>query len=140
MENNYNLDDLDIALSDARHQAAAIAGHDGRRTAPSTRRWSSVPVTSGGGGWVGRKRTLKYDRGLFNFGLKELMGEILLNNGESRVSYHEYAVFSPPDGDPDGETRSPSIMSEGEDGLRMFQNAVTNGYGLDNAVSLSLHA
>ncbi|KAJ3572257.1 hypothetical protein NPX13_g5107 [Xylaria arbuscula] len=135
MENNYNLDDLDIALSDARHQAAAIAGHsnDGRRTAPSTRRGSLVPVASTGGTSGGRKRSSNYDRGLFSFGLKELMGEILLKNGESRVSYHEYAVFSPPDGDPDGETRSPSIMSEGEDGLRMFRNAVRNEHGLDNA-------
>ncbi|KAI0508289.1 hypothetical protein F5B22DRAFT_425137 [Xylaria bambusicola] len=135
MENNYNLDDLDIVLSDARHEAATIAGpsKDGRRTAPSTRRGSLVPAVTTGGASGGRSRSLNHDLGLFSFGLKELMGEALLKDGESLVSYHEYAVFSPPDGDPDRETRSPSIMSEGEDGLRMFRNAVRNGYGLDNA-------
>ncbi|KAJ2989893.1 hypothetical protein NUW58_g3236 [Xylaria curta] len=60
------------------------------------------------------------------------MREILLKDGESCVSYHEYAVFSPPDGSPDSEPRSPSIMSEGEEGLRMFRDAVRNGHGLDN--------
>ncbi|KAJ8133238.1 hypothetical protein O1611_g384 [Lasiodiplodia mahajangana] len=60
------------------------------------------------------------------------MREILLKDGESCVSYHEYAVFSPPDGLTDGELRSPSIMSEGEEGLRMFRDAVRNGHGLDN--------
>ncbi|KAK5632610.1 hypothetical protein RRF57_008324 [Xylaria bambusicola] len=126
MENNYNLDDLDIALSDARHQAVTIAGpsNDGRRTAPSTRRGSLVPAATTGGTSGGRSRSLNHDLGLFSFGLKELMGEVLLKDGES--------LYSPPDGDPDRETRSPSIMSEGEDGLRMFRNAVRNGHGLDN--------
>ncbi|KAI0541394.1 hypothetical protein GGR58DRAFT_498192 [Xylaria digitata] len=136
MENNYNLDDLDIALSEARHQAATIAGpsNDGRRTAPSTRRGSLVPAaaTGGSGGATCRKKGLLHERNLFSFGLKELMREVLLKEGESRVSYHEYAVFSPPNGALDGEPRSPSIMSEGEEGLRMCWNAVRNGYGLDN--------
>ncbi|KAF2967136.1 hypothetical protein GQX73_g6436 [Xylaria multiplex] len=136
MENNYNLDDLDIALSEARHQAATVAGpsNDGRRTAPSTRRGSLVPAaaTGGGGGATCRKKGFLHERSLFSFGLKELMGEVLLKEGESRVSYHEYAVFSPPGGALDGEPRSPSIMSEGEEGLHMFWNAVRNGYGLDN--------
>ncbi|KAI0911373.1 hypothetical protein F4823DRAFT_586257 [Ustulina deusta] len=135
--NNYNLDDLDIALSDARHQATAVSvpSNDGRRTVPSTRRGSLVPTatTGGSGGAPGKKRSSIHERGLFSFGLKELMREVLLKDNESRVSYHEYAVFSPPDGDPDGETRSPSIMSEGEEGLCMFRNAVRDGHGLDNA-------
>ncbi|TGJ80651.1 hypothetical protein E0Z10_g8117 [Xylaria hypoxylon] len=133
--NNYNLDDLDIALSEARHQEAAVAGpsNDGRRTAPSTRRGSLVPATiGGGGGAAGRKRSSLHERNLFSFGLKELMREVLLQDDESRVSYHEYAVFSPPDGAPGGEPLSPSIMSEGGEGLCMFRNAVRNGHGLDN--------
>ncbi|KAI0432308.1 hypothetical protein F5Y09DRAFT_302202 [Xylaria sp. FL1042] len=134
--NNYNLDDLDIALSDARHQASVVTGpsYDGRRTAPSTRRGSLLPTTNTGGSSRGTGRNMSsiHEFGLFSFGLKELMGELLLKHSESCVSYHEYAVYSPPDEDPDGETRSPSIMSEGEDGLCMFRNAVRNGHGLDN--------
>ncbi|KAI1352773.1 hypothetical protein F5Y01DRAFT_278627 [Xylaria sp. FL0043] len=134
---NYNLDDLDIALSDARHQASIVAGspYDGRRTAPSTRRGSLLPTATTGvsSRAAGRKMSSVHELGLFSFGLKELMGELLLKHNESCVSYHEYAVLSPPDEDPDGESRSPSIMSEGEEGLRMFRDAVRNGYGLDNA-------
>ncbi|KAI1427497.1 hypothetical protein F5Y12DRAFT_155281 [Xylaria sp. FL1777] len=128
--NHYNLDDLDIALSETRHQATVVASPDGRRTAPSTRRGSLVPTTTGG--VADRKRSPLHELSLFSFGVKELMSEVLLKDGGSCVSYHEYAVFSPPDGDLDGETRSPSIMSEGEEGLRMFRNAVRNGHGLDN--------
>ncbi|KAI0116414.1 hypothetical protein GGR51DRAFT_501235 [Nemania sp. FL0031] len=133
--NNYNLDELDLALSEARHQAAAVAGPstDGRRTAPNTRRGSLVPPAPGPASGVAyRKGHSLHERNLFSFGLKELMREVLLKEGESRVSYHEYAVFSPPDGLTESELRSPSIMSEGEEGLRMFQDAVKNGHGLDN--------
>ncbi|KAI8946427.1 hypothetical protein F4801DRAFT_564717 [Xylaria longipes] len=133
--NNYNLDDLDLALSEARHQAAAIAGpsSDSRRTAPNTRRGSLVPsATSPGNGAARRKRGSLHERNLFYFGLKDLMREILLKDGESCVSYHEYAVFSPPEGVSDKESRSPSIMSEREEGLRMFRDAVRSGHGLDN--------
>ncbi|KAI1125738.1 hypothetical protein F5Y10DRAFT_246449 [Nemania abortiva] len=133
--NNYNLDDLDLALSEARHQAAAVAGPsaDGRRTAPNTRRGSLIPPAPGPTGGVAyRKGRSLHERNLFSFGLKELMRDNLLKDGESRVSYHEYAVFSPPDGLPDAEFRSPSIMSEEEEGLRMFRDAVRNGHGLDN--------
>ncbi|KAI0193783.1 hypothetical protein EV127DRAFT_250383 [Xylaria flabelliformis] len=133
--NNYNLDDLDLALSEARHQAAAIAGpsSDSRRTAPNTRRGSLVPSATGpSGGAARRKGGSLHERNLFHFGLKHLMHEILLKDGESCVSYHEYAVFSPPDGVSDKEPRSPSIMSEGDEGLCMFRDAVRNGHGLDN--------
>ncbi|KAI0555874.1 hypothetical protein F4679DRAFT_520150 [Xylaria curta] len=133
--NNYNLDDLDLALSEARHQAAAIAGpsSDSRRTAPNTRRGSLVPSATGpGGGAARRKGGSLHERNLFHFGLKDLMHEILLKDGESCVSYHEYAVFSSLDGVADKEPRSPSIMSEGDEGLCMFRNAVRNGHGLDN--------
>ncbi|KAH9990544.1 hypothetical protein F4779DRAFT_256649 [Xylariaceae sp. FL0662B] len=137
MDTDYNLDELDAALSEPRHQAAAVSGppNEGRRTAPGTRRGSLVP---GGPGIVGarsaaeRKQYRLNELNLFNFDLRELVRGILLTSGETRVSYHEYAVFSPPDSDPDGELRSPSIMSEGEEGKQMFRNAVRNGYGLDN--------
>ncbi|TRX94721.1 hypothetical protein FHL15_004493 [Xylaria flabelliformis] len=138
--NNYNLDDLDLALSEARHQAAVIAGpsSDSRRTAPNTRRGSLVPSATGlSGGAARRKGGSLHERNLFHFGLKHLMHEILLKDGESYVSYHEYAVFSPLDGVSDKEPRSPSIMSEGDEGLCMFRDAVRNGHGLDNEVSLN---
>ncbi|KAI0873646.1 hypothetical protein GGS24DRAFT_462454 [Hypoxylon argillaceum] len=134
--NNYNLDDLDLALSDARHQAAAVAGppSDGRHTAPSTRRGSLVPLSAPrlGTGAARQKENSIHERNLFSFGFKELMHEILLKDGDSRVSYHEYAVFSPPDELPDGEPRTPNIISEGEEGLRMFRDAVRSGHGLDH--------
>ncbi|KAH8164179.1 hypothetical protein CIB48_g4072 [Xylaria polymorpha] len=133
--NNYNLDDLDLALSEARHQAAVVAGpsSDSRRTAPNTRRGSLVPSATGpSGGAARRKGRSLHEQNLFHFGLKDLMREILLKDGESRVSYHEYAVFSPPDGVSDKEPRSPSIMSDEDEGLRMFRDAVRNGHGLDN--------
>ncbi|KAI0455058.1 hypothetical protein F5B21DRAFT_472720 [Xylaria acuta] len=135
MDLNYNLDDLDLALSEARHQAAAIAGpsSDRRRTAPNTRHGSLVLSATGpSSGASRRKGGSLHERNLFHFGLKDLMREILLEDGESCVSYHEYAVFSPPDGVSDKEPRSPSIMSEGDEGLRMFRGAVRNGHGLDN--------
>ncbi|KAI0205680.1 hypothetical protein F4808DRAFT_240894 [Astrocystis sublimbata] len=133
--NSYNLDDLDIALSEARHQSAAVAGpsSESRRTAPNTRRGSLVPpVTNPIAGAARRKGGSFHERNLFHFGLKDLVRDILLKDGESRVLYHEYAVFSPPDSAFDGDPRSPSIMSEGEEGLRMFRNAVKSGHGLDN--------
>ncbi|KAI0442848.1 hypothetical protein F4803DRAFT_345464 [Xylaria telfairii] len=133
--NNYNLDDLDLALSEARHQAAAVAGpsSDSRRTAPNTRRGSLVPSATGpSSGAARRKGGSFHERNLFHFGLKDLMREILLKDGESCVSYHEYAVFSPPDRVSDREPRSPSIMSQEDEGLRMFRDAVRNGHGLDN--------
>ncbi|KAI0182069.1 hypothetical protein GGR52DRAFT_66439 [Hypoxylon sp. FL1284] len=149
MNTEYNLDELDIALGDAQNQAADVAGpphRDGSRrtarTTPSTRRGSLVP------GVVApsqnpSKRSLRQQQqqkqqqhhrldelNLFNFDLRELVRNVLLpNGGESRVSYHEYAVFAP--ASPDGETRSPSIMSEGDEGLKMFRNAITNDHGLD---------
>jgi hypothetical protein len=141
--NNYDFDELDLALSERRQ--APSRSNDGRRTVPSTRRGSLVPTgtiaTTAGAGNSGaayRKRNSPHELNLFTYGLKELTRGILLKAGESRVSYHEYAVFSPPEADPDGETRSPSIMSGGEEGLRMFRDAVSIGHGLDNEVSSSI--
>ncbi|KAI0407789.1 hypothetical protein F4802DRAFT_551243 [Xylaria palmicola] len=133
--NNYNLDDLDLALSEVRQHAAVAAdpASEGRRTAPNTRRGSLVPSAPGpSNGAARRKGKTLHERNLFTFGLRGLTNEILLRNGDSRVSYHEYAVFSPPDEASDGEPRSPSIMSEGEEGLRTFRQAMRNGHGLDN--------
>ncbi|KAI1084050.1 hypothetical protein F5B20DRAFT_526502 [Whalleya microplaca] len=137
MDMDYNLDELDVALSESRHQAAAVSGppNESRRTAPSTRRGSLVPgqpSSTGARSAAQRKQYHLNDLNLFNFDLRELVRGILLTSGESRVSYHEYAVFSPPDSDPNGESRSPSIMSDGEEGKQMFRNAVRNGYALDN--------
>ncbi|KAI1139606.1 hypothetical protein F5Y05DRAFT_411794 [Hypoxylon sp. FL0543] len=142
MNTDYNLDELDVALSEARHQAAAVSGpptrNESRRTAPSTRRGSLVPgmgaISSATSLSQGRKQQQQHrldELNLFNFDLRELVRDVLLPpGGESRVSYHEYAVFAPKE--PDGDTRSPSIMSEGEEGLQMFRNAVKNGHGLDD--------
>ncbi|KAI5928328.1 hypothetical protein F4810DRAFT_189920 [Camillea tinctor] len=131
MDMEYNLEELDAALSERAHQAAAVAGpptHDNRRTAPSTRRGSLIPAVI-----TNRARHYSINElNLFNFDLRELVREILLTSGESNVSYHEYAVFSAPDNEADGELRSPSIMSSGEDGRRMFQNAMRHGHSLDN--------
>ncbi|KAI1341858.1 hypothetical protein F5Y15DRAFT_349293 [Xylariaceae sp. FL0016] len=160
-----NLDELDAALSDARHQSPENNHHQhhqqhrgphgvgggGRRTAPSTRRGSLVPgslglgVGSGGGAAAAattasasrRKRHRLDDLNLFTFDRRELVRAMLLTSGESCVSYHEYAVFAPPPegeapGGEGGEPRSPSIMSDGEEGLRMFREALRRGYSLDN--------
>lgn len=139
---DYNLDELDAALSEARHQSLAVAGpppdrNSSRRTAASTRRGSLVP---GAGAFSsvtqkpGKKQSYKLDElNLFNFDLRDLVREaLIIKGGESRVSYHEYAVFDPTE--PDGEPRSPSIMSEGEEGLQMFRDAIRNGHGLDDEV------
>ncbi|KAI0843392.1 hypothetical protein F5Y06DRAFT_2921 [Hypoxylon sp. FL0890] len=147
MNTDYNLDELDVALSEARHQAAAVSGpptrNESRRTAPSTRRGSLVPgmgaIASATLLSQGRKQSQQHrldELNLFNFDLRELVRDVLLPpGGESRVSYHEYAVFSPKE--PDGEARSPSIMSEGEEGLQMFRNAVRNGHGLDDGANFT---
>ncbi|KAI8962077.1 hypothetical protein F5Y11DRAFT_324184 [Daldinia sp. FL1419] len=140
MNTDYNLDELDIALSESRHQAAAVAGppsrkESSRRTAPSTRRGSLVPGMGLSATYSPGKqhpaRTRLDALNLFNFDLRELVRDILLPTGkETRVSYHEYAVFGAGEGN--DETRSPSIMSEGEDALRMFRDAVRHGHGLDD--------
>ncbi|KAI1811021.1 hypothetical protein GGS20DRAFT_564987 [Poronia punctata] len=138
--NNYNLDELDLALSEPRHQSASVAGPGpstgGRRTAPGTRRGSVVPniidpigLPGAGKGNKTKKKKKNKVLNLFTFGLKELTGEVLLKQGESSVSYHEYAVFD--GGKGEEEMRSPSIMSDGEEGLRMARDALRNGFGLD---------
>ncbi|KAI5864362.1 hypothetical protein GGS23DRAFT_564030 [Durotheca rogersii] len=151
MNTDYNLDELDAALSSARHQAASVAGppmnraeSSSRRTAPSTRRGSLVPpgvTTSASMKGAKAQQQLRQHKldalNLFNFDLRELARCVLLpNNGgrDSRVSYHEYAVFAPGVGSDSEheEYRSPSVMSEGEEGLRMFRDAVRNGHGLDD--------
>ncbi|XDG03088.1 hypothetical protein ABKA04_002703 [Annulohypoxylon sp. FPYF3050] len=143
MNMDYNLDELDVALSEARHQAAAVSGpptrNESRRTgASSTRRGSLIPgkgAISSASQIQGVKQQQQQHRldelNLFNFDLRELASYMFLPiDGQSRVSYHEYAVFAP--SEPDGETHSPSIMSDGEEGLQMFRSAIKEGHGLDN--------
>lgn len=76
------------------------------------------------------------DLNLFNFELQDLAQKILLNDGETSASYHEYAVYTPPVKDRDGPFRSPSIMADSEEALRMFRGAIRDGHGLDDEVSL----
>ncbi|RYP11392.1 hypothetical protein DL764_000046 [Monosporascus ibericus] len=137
-ELGYNLDERDAALSEAGHPQAAVSGPP--RNSPrlgtdaGRRRGSLVPTAS-----VSSRKCAAHkgehqppELNLFHFDLRELEKDVLLTNGESQVSYHEYAVFSPPSGDPDGEQRTSSIMSEGEEALRMFRQAIKNNHGLDN--------
>lgn len=144
---DYNLDDLDASLSSA---VAAGAGpqnnRGGRRpnpvrrgsatpNVPSTRRGSLVPCADLVAAGSRRRRPARlHELDLFHFDLRELVKDVLLTEGESRVSYHEYAVFSAADSAE--EPHSPSIMSAGDEGLRMFRDAVKNGHGLDDEVSL----
>ncbi|RYP75331.1 hypothetical protein DL771_002427 [Monosporascus sp. 5C6A] len=137
-EVDYNLDELDAALSEAGHQRAAVSGPPRNNprlvTDPGRRRGSLVPTAS----VISRKCAAHEgehqppELNLFHFDLRELEKDVLLTTGESEVSYHEYAVFSPPGGDRDGEQRTSSIMSEGEEALRMFRQAIKNNHGLDN--------
>lgn len=142
----YNLDELDASLSSAAHQASTGPQNNrgGRRpnpvrrgsatpNVPGTRRGSIVPGADLGPGR--RRQPRLYELDLFHFDLRELVKDVLLTEGESRVSYHEYAVFSAADGV--GEPHSPSIMAAGDEGLQMFREAVRNGHGLDDDVSLS---
>ncbi|RYP72767.1 hypothetical protein DL769_004383 [Monosporascus sp. CRB-8-3] len=136
-ELGYNTDELDGALSEASHQQAAVSGPPRNNprlgTDPGRRRGSLVPTAS-----VSARKCAAHkgehqppELNLFRFDLQELEKDVLLTTGESQVSYHEYAVFSPPGGDPDGEQRTSSIMTEGEEALRMFHQAIKNNHGLD---------
>ncbi|RYP89166.1 hypothetical protein DL770_004538 [Monosporascus sp. CRB-9-2] len=137
-EPGYNLDELDGALSEAGHQQAAVSGPlrniPRLGTDPGRRRGSLVPTAT-----VSSRKCAAHkgehqppELNLFHFDLRELEKDVLLTTGESQVSYHEYAVFSPPGGDPDGEQRTSSIMSEGEEALCMFRQAIKSNHGLDN--------
>lgn len=141
---DYNLDELDASLSSAVHEAAGSAGPQNRRrpnpvrrgsatpVVPGTRRGSLVPTTELGPVPGKRRQPRAHELNLFHFDLRELVRELLLTEGESQVSYHEYAAFAPLEGV--GEAPSPSIMANGDEGLRMFRNAVRNGHGLDDEV------
>ncbi|KAK6204100.1 hypothetical protein LQW54_008454 [Pestalotiopsis sp. IQ-011] len=143
----YNLDELETsgALSTATHQPTAAGPQNNRRpnpvrrgsstpNVPATRRGSLVPSADLGlpSPPAGRRRRQSrlHELNLFHFDLRELVRDVLLTEGESLTSYHEYAVFSAPDGL--DEPHSPSIMSNGEDGLRMFHDAINKGHGLDD--------
>ncbi|KAI4594582.1 hypothetical protein KJ359_007670 [Pestalotiopsis sp. 9143b] len=146
----YNLDELETsgALSTATHQPTAAGPQNNRRpnpvrrgsstpNVPATRRGSLVPSADLGlpSPPAGRRRRQSrlHELNLFHFDLRELVRDVLLTEGESLTSYHEYAVFSAPDGL--DEPHSPSIMSNGEDGLRIFHDAINKGHGLDDEVS-----
>ena len=136
----YDLGELDAALSETRHQNAAVAGprESGiSRTAPGTRRGSLVPTASVSARNCGGipRRAHAHKLNLFHFDLRELVKDMLLTKGESRVAYHEYAVFSPPAVEPNLEKLTPSIMAEGDEALRMVRRAMKSGFGLDNEVS-----
>ena len=138
----YNLAELDAALSETRHQDAAVAGPPRKsgisRTVPGTRRGSLVPTASVSARNCGDglpRRAHAHKLNLFHFDLRELVRDLLLTSGKSRVAYHEYAVFSPPAVDPNSEKRTPSIMAEGDQALRMVRQAMKSGFGLDNEVS-----
>lgn len=149
---DFNADEVDLSLSSA---TAGGGGppHGGNRPAPSrggrrpnpVRRGSATPVPGtrrgslvpGAEGSVesqappGRRRPPRlHELNLFNFDLRELLKDVLLTEGESRVSYHEYAVFAAPDGE--NEPRTPSIMSDDAEALRMFREAMRGGHGLDD--------
>lgn len=133
----YNLDEIDQALSSAGHQAAPVRGppddRAGTRT-PGTRRGSLVPVTTlltVPGAKKKKEKNTQNELNLFTFDLRGQVKDVLLEKGESRAAYHEYAVFSPPIDDPNGATRSPRIIAEGDDALRMLRDAIQNGHGLD---------
>lgn len=146
MDQDYNLDELDVALSSAHHQAAAVGGpprgsgsFTHSYTNPGTRRGSLMPSDAPQARPTPavRRQHRLHELNLFHFDLRELVKEVLLTSGPSKVSYHEYASFAPPRSDPGGDPRSPSIMSEGEDGLEKFRQALKEGYGLDNEVRIT---
>ncbi|KAH6646400.1 hypothetical protein BKA67DRAFT_541367 [Truncatella angustata] len=139
----YNLDDLDASLSAAATSPIgpgnrappnlpALRRGNSTPKVPSTRRGSLVPPGAdlGSSGHVKRRQPRLHELNLFHFDLRELVKEVLFTEGDSRVSYHEYAVFTPPDGV--GEPHSPSIMASGDEALLMFRNAVQSGHGLDD--------
>ncbi|KAK6834507.1 hypothetical protein PG987_009201 [Apiospora arundinis] len=158
----YNLDELDANLSNndpgslpprpSLDRRATTGGHSGgaRSQQARTRRGSLMPVADavdststksgpGGDGAASRRsgrRSRMSDLNLFNFELQDLAQKILLNDGETSASYHEYAVYTPPAKDRDGPFRSPSIMADSEEALRMFRGAIRDGHGLDDEVSL----
>jgi hypothetical protein len=149
----YNLDELDTSLSSATTHQPSVGpqnNHRGSRpnpvrrgsstpNVPATRRGSLVPSAELAGpappGTGRRRQPRLHELNLFHFDLRELVQNVLLTEGESQLSYHEYAVFSAPD--VLDQPVSPSIMSKDDDGLRMFHDAVRRGYGLDDEVSRS---
>lgn len=144
----YNLDELDTSLSSATTHQPSVGpqnNHRGSRpnpvrrgsstpNVPATRRGSLVPSAELAGpappGTGRRRQPRLHELNLFHFDLRELVQNVLLTEGESQLSYHEYAVFSAPD--VLDQPVSPSIMSKDDDGLRMFHDAVRRGYGLDD--------
>ncbi|ETS72906.1 hypothetical protein PFICI_15298 [Pestalotiopsis fici W106-1] len=146
----YNLDELDTSLSSATTHQPSVGpqnNHGGRGSrpnpvrrgsstpnVPATRRGSLVPSADLAGpvppGSGRRRQPRLHELNLFHFDLRELVKDLLLTDGESQLSYHEYAVFSAPDAL--DEPVSPSIMSKDDDGLRMFHDAMRNGHGLDD--------
>ncbi|ORY61443.1 uncharacterized protein BCR38DRAFT_440227 [Pseudomassariella vexata] len=148
MDDNFNFDGPEMGLSSAARQAGnpndPVRG--GRRpspvtrqrsllTAPGTRRGSLMPVADAypPSAASGGRRHRLHELNLFHFDLRELVKDMLLaEGGESKVSYHEYAVFSPPEGDAVAQPKTASTMTEGQEALQMFRDAVRYGYGLDN--------
>ncbi|KAK7953833.1 hypothetical protein PG996_014721 [Apiospora saccharicola] len=153
----YNLDEFDANLSNSPEtllparpsldRRATSGGHSGGGGSRNqrTRRGSLMPVPdtntnastkSGLSGQAGGRRdgtrSRLPDLNLFNFELRDLAQKILLTDGDTHASYHEYAVYTPPAKDIDGPFRSPSIMADDDEALRMFRGAMRDGHGLDD--------
>lgn len=160
----YNLEELDANLSnnsetplpprpslDRRATSGGLSGGGGSRT-QRTRRGSLMPVPdnntaatstkSGLSGQTGGRRdgtrSRLPDLNLFNFELRDLAQKVLLTDGDTHASYHEYAVYTPPANDIDSPFRSPSIMADDDEALRMFRGAMRDGHGLNDEVRLLL--
>lgn len=145
----YNLDELDANLSAGTNgmdshdgstgntRSGGVARTNTRRgsvvTMPGTRRGSLKgrdDAFSRAG--LAMQRHAQYN--LFHFELRELAKQLLLQRGETCASYHEYAVYAPPDHDKDGDYRTPSLIASDAEGLQMLRNALRHGYGLNEQV------
>lgn len=116
-----------------RGSAATMPG-----TVPPIRRGSLMPGSDPCNALSNRQHDT-HELNLFHFDNQDLIRDMLLpdGEGESKVSYHEFAVFSPPKSCPEGEPSSPSIMAKGEEALQMFHDAFKNGHGLDDDPSVN---
>ncbi|KAK8034541.1 hypothetical protein PG993_009536 [Apiospora rasikravindrae] len=153
----YNLDELDANLSNNtetplpkrpsldRHRTTG--GHSGGGGSRNyhTRRGSLMPpgvdtaatstksgLSGGSFGLGAGRRSRTSDLNLFNFELRDLAQKVLLTDGDTHASYHEFAVYAPPGKDLDGPFRSPSIMADDDEALRLFRGSIRDGHGLDD--------
>ncbi|KAH8651429.1 hypothetical protein BX600DRAFT_473550 [Xylariales sp. PMI_506] len=138
-------EELDASAS-ATTSAGYHHGRGNRRPQPVRQRSAVVavgaPDTRGPAGQQSRQVTrIKRQHGLdlFHFDFRDLAKEMLLpeGGGESHISYHEYAVFTPVEIDDYEDDWPPeylaySIMGEGSEALRMFRESIHRGHGLNS--------